>query len=348
MADTEVAPQPPVDEAPAPVAPAPEPVVAAPAAATDQPAAVTIAVNGVPATGAGEESGVVGGDVASTSTTSIKYELREEGLDVGGDKVAAALRAGRLQDKDLEIDRDYTTRLISASGGFTSNVRENIMTHPVVVKNRMDATVGSTHISSESRQVMRKGFDLGISSPGLRMLYDARIKELEEELDAERAARNKSEKQRAELQRDLALLGDRADEAAEATKVQVEINRKRDVEFQKLHRELEEAQAQNEAQLVTFRKKHQEAVNQLSEQLDQLHKVKQKIEKEKNQQRAEIDELRGQIEHLTKAKLTSEKLNKQLEAQLSEAANKISEQQKEIADVTAGKTRVQQDRKSVV
>lgn len=48
------------------------------------------------------------------------------------------------------------------------------------------------------------------------------------------------------------------------------------MEFQKLHRDLEESQAQNEAQLTAFRKKHQEAVNQLTEQLDQLHKVKQK------------------------------------------------------------------------
>ena len=58
--------------------------------------------------------------------------------------------------------------------------------------------------------------------------------------------------------------------------LQAESTRRRDAEFQKLHRELEESQAQNEAQVTAFRKKHQEAVNQLTEQLDQLHKVKQK------------------------------------------------------------------------
>jgi len=78
-----------------------------------------------------------------------------------------------LKDKELDIDPDYTTRLISVSGGFSSNVRDDIVSHPVVVKNRIDPT-HSTHISTESRQVMRKGFDLGISSPGLRMLYDVR------------------------------------------------------------------------------------------------------------------------------------------------------------------------------
>lgn len=57
---------------------------------------------------------------------------------------------------------------------------------------------------------------------------------------------------------------------------QVEMNRRRDTELQKMQRDLEDAQSQNEAQLSMFRKKHQEAVNQLTEQMDQLHKLKQK------------------------------------------------------------------------
>ena len=57
---------------------------------------------------------------------------------------------------------------------------------------------------------------------------------------------------------------------------QVEMNRRRETELQKLQRDLEDAQSQNEAQLVTFRKKHQEAVNQLTEQMEQLLKLKQK------------------------------------------------------------------------
>jgi len=58
--------------------------------------------------------------------------------------------------------------------------------------------------------------------------------------------------------------------------LQVDINRRRDAEMQKLQRDFEDSQSQNDAQLAMFRKKHQEAVNQLTEQMDQLHKVKQK------------------------------------------------------------------------
>ena len=44
----------------------------------------------------------------------------------------------------------------------------------------------------------------------------------------------------------------------------------------KLQRDLEECQAQGDAQIGAFRKKHQEGINQLTDQLDQLQKAKQK------------------------------------------------------------------------
>jgi hypothetical protein len=57
---------------------------------------------------------------------------------------------------------------------------------------------------------------------------------------------------------------------------QVELNRKRDGEMQKLQRDVEELQLQNETQLAAFRKKHQELQNEYADQIDQLHKAKQK------------------------------------------------------------------------
>lgn len=53
------------------------------------------------------------------------------------------------------------------------------------------------------------------------ILLQARIEELEEELEAERAARSKVEKQRNELQHELEDLSDRLDEAGGATAAQV-------------------------------------------------------------------------------------------------------------------------------
>merc|ERR1711981_844869 len=57
-----------------------------------------------------------------------------------------------------------------------------------------------------------------------------RIEELEEELEAERQARAKAERQRSDLARELEELGDRLDEAGGATNAQLELNKKRDAE----------------------------------------------------------------------------------------------------------------------
>jgi len=56
----------------------------------------------------------------------------------------------------------------------------------------------------------------------------------------------------------------------------MEMNRKREGELQKLQREVEELQLQNETQLTAFRKKHQEAQNEFAEQVDQVNKLRQR------------------------------------------------------------------------
>jgi len=56
----------------------------------------------------------------------------------------------------------------------------------------------------------------------------------------------------------------------------MDLNKKREAELQKLRRDLEEQQLQSEAQIAGLRKKQQDAVNELTEQVDQLQKAKQK------------------------------------------------------------------------
>ena len=71
-------------------------------------------------------------------------------------------------------------------------------------------------------------------------------------------------------------LSQRLDEAGGATQAQLELNKKREAELQKLRRDLEESHAQSEAQTAALRKKQQDAVNELAEQLDQVQKAKQR------------------------------------------------------------------------
>merc|ERR1712060_605189 len=57
-----------------------------------------------------------------------------------------------------------------------------------------------------------------------------RVEEMEEELEAERQARAKAERQRSDLARELESLGERLTEAGGATVAQIELNKKREAE----------------------------------------------------------------------------------------------------------------------
>merc|ERR1712077_76681 len=88
-----------------------------------------------------------------------------------------------------------------------------------------------------------------------------RVEELEEELEAERQARAKAERKRSDLARELEQLGERLVEAGGATSSQIELNKKREAEVQKLRKDLEEANIQHESVLMNLKKKHQDAIH---------------------------------------------------------------------------------------
>ncbi|XP_004645235.1 myosin-1 [Octodon degus] len=169
----------------------------------------------------------------------------------------------------------------------------------------------------------------------------ARIEELEEEIEAERASRAKAEKQRSDLSRELEEISERLEEAGGATSAQIELNKKREAEFQKMRRDLEEATLQHEATAATLRKKHADSVAELGEQIDNLQRVKQKLEKEKSEMKMEIDDLASNMETVSKAKGNLEKMCRTLEDQLSELKTKEEEQQRMINELTAQRARLQ-------
>uniref|UniRef100_G1L4C2 Myosin heavy chain 4 n=1 Tax=Ailuropoda melanoleuca TaxID=9646 RepID=G1L4C2_AILME len=168
----------------------------------------------------------------------------------------------------------------------------------------------------------------------------ARIEELEEEIEAERASRAKAEKQRSDLSRELEEISERLEEAGGATSAQIEMNKKREAEFQKMRRDLEEATLQHEATAATLRKKHADSVAELGEQIDNLQRVKQKLEKEKSELKMEIDDLASNMETVSKAKANLEKTCHTLEDQLSEVKTKEEEQQRLINELSAQKARL--------
>uniref|UniRef100_A0A3B4VNF1 Myosin heavy chain, fast skeletal muscle-like n=1 Tax=Seriola dumerili TaxID=41447 RepID=A0A3B4VNF1_SERDU len=169
----------------------------------------------------------------------------------------------------------------------------------------------------------------------------ARIEELEEEVEAERAVRAKIEKQRSDLTREIEEISERLEEAGGATAVQIEMNKKREAEFLKLRRDLEESTLHHEATTAALRKKQADSMAELGEQIDNLQRIKQKLEKEKSEMKMEIDDMASNMEAVAKAKVNLEKMCRSLEDQLMELKTKNDENMRHISDLTNQRARFQ-------
>ena len=168
----------------------------------------------------------------------------------------------------------------------------------------------------------------------------ARVEEQEEELEAERQARAKAERQRSDLARELESLGERLNEAGGATQAQIELNKKREAEVQKLRKDLEESRIQQEATLNNLKKKHQDAVAEMSEQIDQLTKMKSKIEKDKTAIVHEITDVRAATDEIIRSKASAEKSNKNLSSQMNDINKKVEEANLTLGDFENSKRKL--------
>lgn len=155
------------------------------------------------------------------------------------------------------------------------------------------------------------------------------------------------------------------------------MNKKREAEFQKLRRDLEESTLQHEATAAALRKKQADSVAELGEQIDNLQRVKQKLEKEKSEFKMEVDDLSSNMEAVAKAKVSKlsiqcsvlhdyqakatccmskktlkhgtcgywqanlEKMCRTLEDQVSEFKSKNEEQLRQLNDLGTQKARLQ-------
>ncbi|XP_066538403.1 uncharacterized protein [Hoplias malabaricus] len=242
------------------------------------------------------------------------------------------------QEKKLRMDLERVKRKLEGDLKLTLENVMDLENDKQQLEERLkkkDFEINQLNSRIEDEQAM------GIQLQKKLKELQARIEELEEELEAERAARAKVEKQRADLARELEEISERLEEAGGATAAQIEMNKKREAEFQKLRRDLEEATLQHEATAATLRKKNADSVADLGEQIDNLQRVKQKLEKEKSELRLELDDVSSNMEHIVKSKTNLEKMCRTLEDQMSEYRTKYEEGQRTINDFSMQKAKLQ-------
>lgn len=85
---------------------------------------------------------------------------------------------------------------------------------------------------------------------------------------------------------------------------QIESNRKREGELQKLRKLLEESQLESEDAMNVLRKKHQDALLDYQDQIEQLQKKNSKIDRERQRLQHEVIELTATIDQVQKDKVS--------------------------------------------
>merc|ERR1719462_208695 len=174
---------------------------------------------------------------------------------------------------------------------------------------------------------------------GIRELQ-GRIEEMEEELEAERQARAKAERQRSDLAREMDSLGDRLNEASGATSAQVELNKKREAEVNKLRKDLEEANIQHESTLVSLKMKHADSIAEMNEQCEQLNKMKAKVTKDVSHILNEINECKAATDEVNRSKASADKTHRTLSNNLADLAKKCDTAALHLSDFDREKRRL--------
>uniref|UniRef100_A0A4W6FJ67 Myosin-9 n=1 Tax=Lates calcarifer TaxID=8187 RepID=A0A4W6FJ67_LATCA len=162
---------------------------------------------------------------------------------------------------------------------------------------------------------------------------EAQISELQEDLELERQARSKAEKHRRDLGEELEALKTELEDTLDSTAAQQELRTKRETEVAQLKKTLEEEAKIHEQHMAEMRQKHNQAFEELNEQLEQAKRVN--MEKAKQALDSEWNELQIEVKTLTQGKADSEHRRKKAEAQVQELQVKHGEserQRQELAD----------------
>jgi len=241
--------------------------------------------------------------------------MASRSLAVSGSRMAAAAESSSA------MSSKKTTKTVQYTTDSSGNVSKEVV----------------THIDSSS----------DASSASMRRLEE-RIRIIQEDLESEQSLRRRIEKEKQGLQVQIISLSERLTEAEGGAESQLDINRKREAEMAKLRKLLEDSHMESETTILTLKKKHQEAMMELQEQIESVSRSKETIVKQKSKMQTEISELLAHIEVLSSEKLSMKKIVEKLEININEYNVKIQEMNKQILQVSSEKTRLQQDNSDTV
>merc|ERR1719266_1391532 len=168
----------------------------------------------------------------------------------------------------------------------------------------------------------------------------SRVDELDEEICIERGQRAKAEKNRSVLSRDMEDIGTRLEQAGSNTSTQIELNKKREAELAKLKSDLEESNIAHEGTLAALRRKHNNSMSELGEQIDSINKNKAKSEKDKAGMERDLQETRSGLEEAMRDRANMEKNCKMTQGLIVEANAKLDEHARALNEADSNKKKL--------
>merc|ERR1711970_116215 len=168
----------------------------------------------------------------------------------------------------------------------------------------------------------------------------ARLEELDEELECERQARARADKGRGQLRRELDELNEKLEETGSNTAAQIALNTRREEELAKLKMELDEANIGHESTLAMLRQKHNACISELGEQIDTLNKLKAKSEKERNAVAMELEEVQNQMANEQNERAAMEKQGKMIQQQIYDNQGRLEELQRALHEADGAKRKI--------
>ncbi|PIO71814.1 myosin head [Teladorsagia circumcincta] len=238
------------------------------------------------------------------------------------DKSHDGFQAKRKAEGDLKIAQEEMEELSKAKSDVENGLR------------RKETELHNLSMKLEDEQAAVAKLQKSIQQD------EAKMKDLNDQLADEKEARQRADRARAEQQAEYDDLTDQLDEQSRATAAQIELGKKKDMEVAKLRRDLEEAGLKFGEQLSTLKKKGADAVQELTDQVEQLQKQKNRSEKEKAQTQREFDEASAALDHEAKARAEQERIAKQHEVLLLELRLKSDEQSRQLQDFVSAKGRL--------
>merc|ERR1719378_1804880 len=168
----------------------------------------------------------------------------------------------------------------------------------------------------------------------------ARLEELDEELESERLARARADKGRGQLRRELDELNEKLEETGSNTAAQIALNTRREEELAKLKMELDESNITHESTLAMLRQKHNSSISELGDQIDSLNKLKAKAEKERNAIALQLEEVQNQLTNDQNEKVSLEKHGKMIQQQIYDSQARLEELQRALHEADGSKRKI--------